>query len=218
MTQVLPLRSRRAFTLIEMLVVIAVISTLLGIMLPSLAAMRRESDSAACASQLRQVFVGLESYRRLTKDLIPLCDFLPAATPEGPVGGLPELLDGFIDRDCKCWLCPADMDEDESIATGTSYFYVPGLLRYSPQIQLQAAQLAFLLSQDASMSARLRERRRVEAEAKLVTSFYLASPRTFALITDSQDRHAIGDRVPRNGVYLDGSVRAVAAEPEVAQD
>ncbi len=213
-----PTNPRRAFTLIEMLVVIAIISTLLGILLPSLSAVRREADSAACASQLRQVFVGLESYRRLTKELIPICDFLPAATPEGPVGGLPELLDGFIDRDCKCWFCPGDMDEDESMSTGTSYFYVPGLLRYSPQIQLQSAQLAFLLSQDASMSARMRERRRVEAEAKLVTSFYLSNPKSFALITDSQDRHAIGDRVPRNGVYLDGSVRAVTVETEVAQD
>lgn len=210
--------SRAAFTLIEMLVVIGVIATLLGIMLPSLSAVRRAAESTACESQLRQLFVGLESYRRLTKDLIPMCDFLPAVTSNGPVGGLPALLDGFIDIDCKCWLCPADMDEDESLSTGTSYFYVPGLLRYSPQIQIQAAQLAFLLSQDASLSPRLRERRRVEAEAKLVTSFYMSSPRTFALITDSQDRHVVGDRVPRNGVYLDGSVRAVEIEEDVAQD
>ncbi|MSR42211.1 MAG: type II secretion system protein [Phycisphaerales bacterium] len=218
MSRFLSSSSRRAFTLIELLVVIGVITTLLAIMLPSLSAVRREAESAACASQLRQLFVGLESYRRLTRDLIPICDFLPAATPAGPVGGLPALLDGFIDIDCKCWRCPADMDEDESLSTGTSYFYVPGLLRYSPQIQMQAAQLAFLLSQDATMSARLRERRRVEAEGKLVTSFYISNPRAFALITDSQDRHKIGDRVPRNGVYLDGSVRAVEIEPDVAQD
>ena len=47
---------------------------------------------------------------------------------------------------------------------------------------------------------------RRDAEAKLVGVLYDRSPSSFAVISDSQDRHKIGTRVPRNGVYIDGSV------------
>jgi hypothetical protein len=56
------------------------------------------------------------------------------------------------------------------------------------------------------MTERQRDRRRREAEAKLVGALYDRSPREFAVLTDSQDRHVIGDRNPRNAVYIDGSV------------
>jgi hypothetical protein len=39
-----------------------------------------------------------------------------------------------------------------------------------------------------------------------VGALYDRSPREFAILTDSQDRHVIGDRNPRNAVYIDGSV------------
>jgi hypothetical protein len=52
----------------------------------------------------------------------------------------------------------------------------------------------------------MRERQRRDAEAKLVGALYEQSPRGFALLLDSQDRHKIGSRVPRNAVYIDGSV------------
>jgi prepilin-type N-terminal cleavage/methylation domain-containing protein len=52
----------RAFTLIELLMVVAIISVLLSILLPSLGAAREQSRQAICASNLRQIGVGIYSY------------------------------------------------------------------------------------------------------------------------------------------------------------
>jgi molybdopterin converting factor small subunit len=71
---------------------------------------------------------------------------------------------------------------------------------------------------DLSLTSRQRERRRRDAEAKLVSALYEQSPQKFALLTDSQDRHAIGSRNPRNAVYLDGSAMILRDADEVAED
>ena len=62
------------------------------------------------------------------------------------------------------------------------------------------------------LTERMRERQRRDAEAKLVGALYDQSPNAFAILIDSVDRHQIGSRVPRNAVYIDGSV-GILREP-----
>ena len=52
----------RAFTLIEMLVVIAIIATLAALLLPSLGASREHARRTACRGNLHELGIGLESY------------------------------------------------------------------------------------------------------------------------------------------------------------
>lgn len=52
----------RGFTLIEVLVVVAVIGLLMSILLPSLGAAREASRQTVCASNLRQMMMGLRMY------------------------------------------------------------------------------------------------------------------------------------------------------------
>lgn len=64
------LRSRRGFTLIELLVVISIIGVLIGLLLPAVQAARRSARRLQCASNLRQVGLGLAQFSN-TKNFLP---------------------------------------------------------------------------------------------------------------------------------------------------
>lgn len=205
----------RGFTLIETLVVIGILALLTGLIMPAVNMVKRESYNTNCLSNLRQNFTVWQSYQTVNKGVLPMCEFLPVVTPQGIEGGLPNLLSKFQPVDSPTWLCPAD-DDTESTETGTSYTYLPGLIRYSPQIQVEVLQV--LLNLPSTASERQRENARLQTESKLVVKlFENDSKGLFPILMDSADRHP-GTRVPRNGVYLDGSAKATKVEYETSVD
>jgi prepilin-type N-terminal cleavage/methylation domain-containing protein len=63
--------NRRAFTLIEVLVVVAIIALLISILLPSLSLARAQAKAVACQSGLRQLTVALRMYSGDSKGYMP---------------------------------------------------------------------------------------------------------------------------------------------------
>ena len=209
--------NRRGFTLVELMVTVAVIGVLMGVLVPAMGAIQRESRNTGCLSNLRQDFVAIDAYRQQNAGRLPMCEFLPVVTETGIDGGLPKLLGGFIPAESPAWLCPADENE-ESTATGTSYVYLPGLLRYTPAVQ--ATIVGMLMSSGAGMTPEQLQAARLDAEARAMTAFYEREGQRYALLSDSQDRHPrTGSE--RNGVYADGSARVaerVREDPEVLEE
>ncbi|AHF91330.1 N-terminal cleavage protein [Opitutaceae bacterium TAV5] len=76
----LPVRTARsapaAFTLIELLTVIAIIGILAAILIPTVGAVRAKARASQCASNLRQVGMALQLYAEDHKDLFPSTGYM----------------------------------------------------------------------------------------------------------------------------------------------
>lgn len=69
----------RAFTLVDVLVSMAVVAVLIGLLLPSLASVGETAKRVVCQSNLRQIGLTLAMYADHNGDRIPPSVFLPAA-------------------------------------------------------------------------------------------------------------------------------------------
>lgn len=74
--------SRRGFTLIEVLVVVAIIALLITILLPSLTRARYQAQSTVCLGNLRQLGISVVAYANTFNEYIPPVD--PAQKDVGP--------------------------------------------------------------------------------------------------------------------------------------
>lgn len=118
---------RRALTLVELLVVVAIIGLILAVLVPSLSSARRTARSTACASNLHSLMVGVLAYASTHRDIV-----LPSYTVSGVVGGPQRPLDGWgpiLDREhfvrgddrlaSNPFVCPETVDVAGMAATQT---------------------------------------------------------------------------------------------------
>ncbi len=64
-----------AFTLVELLIVLAILALLLAMLIPSLSAARRQASMSACAMQMRGVGVALKQFAVANRNRLPLFAF-----------------------------------------------------------------------------------------------------------------------------------------------
>jgi prepilin-type N-terminal cleavage/methylation domain-containing protein/prepilin-type processing-associated H-X9-DG protein len=105
-------RAARAFTLLELLVVIAVILILAALLLPALRRAKSAADSAVCRSNLRQLTVGLSMYVQQTGSypigtfVTTLQPFLAAPWPEDNYIPHNDGIWSYLGPRKSIWACP----------------------------------------------------------------------------------------------------------------
>lgn len=122
---------RRAFTMIELLVVMAIIMILAGIALPALFAAKNQSYSADCTSNLNNLGKALTQYCTTLNVNLPAPDgTAPATIFSGSATNLRSLMVDFgIESNSAAWYCKrhlkySDLDRTKEAAAGRiSYFY-----------------------------------------------------------------------------------------------
>jgi len=79
-------RQRRAFTLAELLIVIAIIAVLIGILLPALSAARRSAQTVKCLASLKQLGSAFQQYAQENNRAFPVTRWYPGAAGVSPWG------------------------------------------------------------------------------------------------------------------------------------
>ncbi len=103
------MEKRKGFTLVELLVVVAIIALLVSILLPALGSARKEAKNVVCMSNLRQWGLGYAMYLEDNKQLFPSQFNIRLKH------AWPELLDTYIGAQQELYLCPeAVIPEDQS--------------------------------------------------------------------------------------------------------
>src|SRR5688500_17277015 len=77
-------RLRRAFTLAELLIVIAIIGVLISILLPTLSSARRSANAAKCLAQLRDLGLAFQQYAQDNRRAFPMVEYSPPASQVVP--------------------------------------------------------------------------------------------------------------------------------------
>ena len=108
---------RIGFSLVELLVTIAIITLLLAISIPSLQNSRRQTNTALCSSNIKQLVFGLIMYETENRNFPYAFDDTPIEPPPGGYAGFVEYdrtgwwwfnyIDNYINESKKMLECPS---------------------------------------------------------------------------------------------------------------
>ena len=96
--------ARRAFTLIELLTVVAIIAVLAGLLIPAISGARESSRRVACASNLRQLGLSIGTFAGdNNSNMAPY-----SVTPVDRSNSSFAMLSNYLDRPMMIFVCPSD--------------------------------------------------------------------------------------------------------------
>lgn len=144
-------RSRAGFSLVELLVAIAIVGTLAAITLPAVQAIRERARRLHCSNSLRQIGIAMRLCADVRRGRFPSAydtgnfshRMAPGMrTPNDPYA-LPEVYGleavyvkaGFLAPDCGLWVCPSRSDQQRASRNTYAFSVATTLARRNPPNQ-----------------------------------------------------------------------------------
>ena len=138
--------SRRSagFTLLELLVVMAIMAIMAGLLLPALGRAREQARRAVCTSNLKQIGVALHLYLNDYRDTFPVAQDPVSTDPYCWLWmgrGWRGLLESYLSREQRVLHCPSDLEAIEQWES-TSYGYSLAFYHTPEQLSLMTTPAA----------------------------------------------------------------------------
>ncbi len=177
----------RAFTLLELLIVISIIAVLTGIALPVFGAAKVRGQQVSCASNLRQIGIALQAYASENDGNLPETTHTTGVKLEN---AWIFTLKSFLSNIDRVRICPADpIGEERLKANGTSY--VLNSYVFVPKIGPFGQNLGSL-----------NNTRKLPYPARTLVAFNVSDEQGAAATND----HTHGDAWPKNWRRLRGDI------------
>ena len=126
----IPIPHRRAFTLVELLVVIGIIAALIALLVPVFAKAREQAHRTKCLSNLRTIGQAMFVYANNNRDRLPNGNALYTwVDPDAANWVMKNFADDLSEG--RVFHCPSDRDEDEPQVIETAYQNQPSSARIS---------------------------------------------------------------------------------------
>jgi prepilin-type N-terminal cleavage/methylation domain-containing protein len=191
------MRIKRAFSLIEVLVVVSIIALLISITMPSFREARRVSRKTVCKKNLASIGLGIHAYLLTNRDVFPWVCRLPTEEKRKKDAdssyqmrvSLPEALKAETRGKSEVFLCPADTNALMPEYGKSRYYDMEGL-SYEWEPRLNGLRLSF-------------------KEMTYLEGLLLMKPSTYRMLADFEPFHG-GSSVMGswNALYVDLHVQS----------